>query len=80
MYKLYDAVSGEMIGTLTEQQLYFLVDHLEEESATDQDYYINTATVDMFQSDGADAELLAILRNALGDRPDMDIRWDSTPS
>lgn len=80
MYKLYDAGSGDVIGTLTGQQLYFLIDHLEEESATDKDYYINMATVDMFQNDGADAELLAMLRNAMGGREDMDIRWDSIPS
>jgi hypothetical protein len=76
-YNLYDAASGEPIGTLTEEQLDFLIDHLEEESATDQDYYINRATIDMFVRQGADDALLTMLRDAMGDRQDMDIRWDS---
>lgn len=80
MYKLYDAASGESIGMLSEDQLSFLIENLEEESATDRDYYINRATIDMFQGQGAEAELLTMLRNAMGDRPDMDIRWDSTPA
>ena len=51
------------------------MDHLEEESAEDTDFYINQATVDMLEQDGADAGLLTLLRTALGGRADMDIRW-----
>lgn len=80
MYKLYDAGSGEVIGTLNDQQLRFLIDHLEEESAADRDYYINTVTLDMFAANGADTDLLSMLRDALGNRQDMDIRWDTTAS
>ena len=77
MYTLYDAGSGDDIGTLTEKQLQFLIDQLEEESLEDQDYYINVATLDMFESKGADAELMSMLRTAMGDRQEMDIRWSS---
>lgn len=80
MYKLYDAGSNDLVGTLTAQQLYFLVDHLEEESAEDRDYYINRDTLDLFESAGADAELMAMLRTAMGQRDNIDIRWDVTPS
>lgn len=80
MYKLYDAGSGEVIGTLNDQQLRFLIDHLEEESAADRDYYINTVTLDMFAANGADTDLLSMLRDALGNRQDMDVRWDTTAS
>jgi hypothetical protein len=51
------------------------MDHLEEESAEDTDFYINQATVDMLEQDGADAALVKLLRTALGGREDMDIRW-----
>ncbi len=77
MYTLYDAGSGDAIGTLTEKQLQFLIDQLEEESLEDQDYYINVATLDMFESKGADAELMSMLRTAMGARQEMDIRWSS---
>ena len=62
-------------STITEAQLRFLINQLEEESATDQDYYINAATIDMLEEDGGDAPLIALLRSALGAREEMEIRW-----
>ncbi len=75
MIKISDKETGAAIGTITEQQLQFLIDQLEEESLTDQDYYINKLTLDMFEERDADAQLVAMLRTALGDRVDMEIVW-----
>lgn len=75
MIKVYDQASGRVYGTITEAQLEALVSQLEEESREDRDYYINAATIDMFEENGVDAALVTLLRNALGDREDMDIRW-----
>lgn len=75
MIKLLDAQSNAEIGEITEAQLDFLKSQLEEESATDTDYYINVDTLDYFAQQGADAALVSLLRGALGSRPDMDIRW-----
>jgi hypothetical protein len=75
MFTIYDEATDAVYGTLNEAQLQFLMDHLEEESAEDTDFYINQATVDMLEQDGADAGLLELLRTALGGRADMDIRW-----
>jgi processive 1,2-diacylglycerol beta-glucosyltransferase len=74
--KLFDAANGVQIGSLTETQLQFLIDQLEEESHDDQDYYINAATLDMFEAAGADRGLVELLRRALGTRSDMDVRWE----
>ncbi len=76
MVELYDAGSGARLGQITDEQLQFLIDQLEEESDVDQDYYINQDTVDMFESEGADAALVLLLRQALAGREDMDIRWE----
>lgn len=76
MIKLYDANSKALIGTITEAQLQFLQRDLEEESTQDQDYYINQATVDWFEAQGADPALIALLRQALAGREDTDIRWE----
>lgn len=78
MIELRDAERGTRLGTITDQQLQFLVDALEEESTTDTDYYISADTVDMLEADGADAELLGILRTALAGREGVDIRWSRT--
>lgn len=75
MVKIYDKATGQEIGTITEVQLQFMRDHLEEESPEDTDYYINRATVDMFEVQGADPALVTLLRNALGNRQDMDIQY-----
>jgi hypothetical protein len=75
MIQLHDKDTGAFLGTITEAHLEFLVDQLEEESMEDQDYYINETTVDMFEEDGADKALVDVLRNALKQRTEMEIRW-----
>jgi hypothetical protein len=80
MIKLYNAQTGAEIGEITPEQWSFLVRELEEESATDRDYYINVDTLDYFANEGADPSLIALLRNALGGRNEMDIRWEPANS
>jgi hypothetical protein len=75
MIHLQDKDTGAPIGTISEQQLQYLVDQLEEESRDDQDYYINTTTLDLFEERGADKALVALLRSALKGRTEMEIRW-----
>jgi hypothetical protein len=75
MIQLYDNETGARIGVITEMQLQFLIDQLEEETEEDQDYYIDPATLEMFESAGADPALLALLRDALGAKEEMEIRW-----
>jgi len=76
--ELFDTETGAALGTITEAQLQFLVDQMEEESAGDTDYYISRETLDVFEEQAADAALVALLREALGEREDMDIRWQRT--
>ncbi|MFN8453425.1 MAG: galactosyldiacylglycerol synthase [Anaerolineae bacterium] len=76
MIKIYDLQSDALVGELTEAQFQFLANHLEEESLEDRDYYLNQATVDMLEEDGADSGLVTVLRQALGGKEDMDIRWE----
>ena len=75
MIQLHDKDTGAPIGTITEAQLQFLIDQLEEESSEDQDYYINETTLDLFEQRGADKALVALLRSALKGRTEMEIRW-----
>ena len=77
MYSLYDSDSGEKIGEITAEQLRFLIDQLEEESLADKDYYINRATLDFFETMRPDPGFITLLREALGDRDDMEVRWST---
>ena len=75
MIQIHDKDTGSWIGTLTEENLQFLIDQLEEESGEDQDYYINETTIDLFEESGADKDMVSFLRNALNGRTEMEIRW-----
>ena len=76
MYNLFNAQSGALLGEISEEQISFLRSQLEEESEADADYYINGITIDMLEANGADGALIRLLRKALGDNEDMDIRWE----
>ena len=75
MIQLHDKDTGTWIGTITEDNLQYLIDQLEEESREDQDYYINETTLDLFEERGADKALITLLRGALNGRTGMEIRW-----
>jgi processive 1,2-diacylglycerol beta-glucosyltransferase len=75
MIEVRDKETGASLGSITEEQLQFLIDQLEEETETDRDYYINQATLDLFAERGIDEELLQRLRKALGQREAMEIEW-----
>jgi hypothetical protein len=77
MIALHDTERGTQLGTITDQQLRFLIGALEEESTSDHDYYISADTIEMLKTDGADADLLGLLRRALGNREGIDIRWSN---
>ena len=72
---IYDN-SNTLLGTITEADLKVLIDALEEESTTDQDYYIDTQTIDFIADGKATEHLVALLRRALGNRDGVDIRWE----
>jgi hypothetical protein len=75
MIQLHEKETGVFVGTITDTQLQFLIDQLEEESIDDTDYYIDQATLDLFEEVGVEADLLALLRQALGTREGIEIVW-----
>jgi hypothetical protein len=75
MVQLYDETSDERIDEISEEQLQFLIDQLEEESSRDTNYYISAPTIDMLEEDGADANFVKLLRDALGKRDGFEMRW-----
>lgn len=75
MIDLFDNETDRLLGRITQEQLRLLIDNLEETDASDRDYYLDVATLDLLEDEGADAELIQLLRNSLGDREGIDIRW-----
>jgi processive 1,2-diacylglycerol beta-glucosyltransferase len=59
-----------LLGSITDAQLDFLIDNLEEEFEEDDDYFLNRDTLDYLEGKGIDGELAALLRAALDKHPD----------
>lgn len=76
MIEVFDNRSNVMIGEITEAQLEFLMNNMEEESLEDQDYAITDMTLAYFEELGADPALLSMLRQALGGQDELVIRWE----
>ena len=75
MIRLRDKGTGADIGSISEEQLRFLVDHLEEEYEEDRDYYIQREVLDMLEQSGGDEQLVAMLARAMGDGEGLEIEW-----
>ena len=75
MIDVYNVETGALVGSITEADLKVLMDHLEEESSEDQDYYIDQATLDVIGDGQATEHLMGVLRKALGTAESVDIRW-----
>jgi len=76
MFRLYDEESKAFIGTISQKQLDFLIDQLEEEGLEDRNYAITSMTLALFEGEGADPVLMSMLRDTLGNREEMAIYWE----
>lgn len=75
MIQLFNNETDVFIGEISDDQLRFLVKELVEETSEDTDYYLNEATLDLLAEDGAPADLIALLRGALDENGEVEIRW-----
>ena len=78
MIKLRDVDTGDLLGSITKDELQFLIDNLEEEWEGDTDYYLNRTTIDMLADEGADKALIELLNKALGERESIEIVWEKS--
>jgi hypothetical protein len=74
-YQLYIKDSAKLIGTLTDEQLDELIELLEEEGAEDHDYYIDQDVLAFMEEEGADEELLAMLRPHVSEDDGIEVEW-----
>jgi processive 1,2-diacylglycerol beta-glucosyltransferase len=75
MVYLYNKSTGDLIGEISEDELQFLIDQMEEESTKDKDYSITNMEIEYFKTHGADSHLVTMLRQALGDQNEVIILW-----
>jgi hypothetical protein len=77
MVSIYNKNTGDFLGLISDDQLQFLVNQLEEEGIDDQDYAITPMLLAFFEGQGADPDLLALLRKGLGEQEEINIRWEA---
>lgn len=71
LYKEHpDTYKREILGAITEAQLNFLVDNLDEEFEEDEEYFLIPENIDDLKSQGADHHLIAMLEKALDGAPE----------
>jgi hypothetical protein len=76
MIVLKNKETGAALGELSDRQLQFLVDALEEEHDADQDYWIHREQIEAFRRRGADPGLLDMLARAIGGREGIEVIWE----
>ena len=76
MVKLYDKTTGKYLGRISDDELQFLIDNLEEESLTDVDYYINRTTYNLLKEGGMSENLAKMIEQAMGKKDDAEIRYE----
>lgn len=80
MIKIFNKQTNEFLGRITEADLQFLAEHLEEESIRDTDYYILRETVEQFPQRGASQKLMELLQGGLRSGNAIEIRWERDDS
>jgi hypothetical protein len=71
-----DTYEREILGAITENQLDFLMENLEEEFEEDEEYLLMPDAIDYLREQGADSDLLALLEKALaGTQDGVDILY-----
>jgi hypothetical protein len=75
--KVFNKSTNELIGRISEEELEFLKDQLEEEGLEDRDYYIRRETIEEFAaSAGASERLVTVLKTGLRNDEAVEIRWE----
>jgi hypothetical protein len=74
--KIFNKQTNEFIGRISEADIQFLADQLEEESIHDNDYYLLRETVEQFPQKGASAKLMEVLQGGLRSGSSIEIRWE----
>ena len=67
--------TGYSLGEVSEEDFALLTGHMEEESSTDNDYFVESLAIAELEDQGASADFIALLRKAVGISEGIDIVW-----
>jgi hypothetical protein len=73
MYELIRKSDQTALGEISDDDMQFLRDNLEEESLTDNDYTMSRLTLEYLRGNGLSPHLAQLLDNALGTQDEVEI-------
>ena len=76
MIQLRNKDTGEVLGTISEEDLQFLQNQLVEETEEDSDYYLNRDELNLFKEQGASKPLMKLLEKGFAGRDELEIEWE----
>jgi hypothetical protein len=76
-YALYVKSDNRYLGDISDAELQFLRDNLEEETLTDTDYAISRLTLEYLRGNGLDPHVANLLADALGEAEDVEIVYQA---
>ena len=76
MVRLYDNDNESEIGQISEAQLDFLQEQLIEEALDAYTFDLSQASIGSLEMNGAEADLIAMLRKAMGGRISIELRYE----
>ena len=76
MLKLYEKNTNKFLGEISDEEVQFLRDNMEEESMTDVDYYINKTIFNLLKEKGMSENLTKIIQQAMGNKDEIEIRYE----
>ncbi len=75
MPELYLKSTDKHLGHISEDELKFLAQQLEEESTDDEDYTITRMTLDYMKGQKISPNLLKLLEEALGSADEVEVKF-----
>ncbi|MGB2696266.1 MAG: hypothetical protein WBD28_00230 [Candidatus Zixiibacteriota bacterium] len=76
MIKLYDKNTNKFLGEISDDELQFLRDNMEEEDLADVDYYISKTIFNLLKEKGMSENLTKIIEQAMGKKDEIEIRYE----
>lgn len=71
---LFNGETNEFLGSIDDADLKFLKDQLEEESISDNDYFIDANIIELLEEAGTSQFLISILKSAVRESEGIDYR------
>ncbi len=75
MIRLYDKTRMKELGTISSEELQFLIDKLVEEGAADRDYYVDKETLDYLVEQGIGDHLKKLIENGMAGQDSVEILY-----